>query len=102
MDDLFFIFLGITLFAIVQFWLLRIFWLWYWKINERVDLQHKTTYLLELIATQLGVYDTQTLTVLNESTGKISQIKLDAWIEFRRKNPNATGYRILKNQPPPA
>lgn len=89
-------------FLVLFFLIFREFVLWYFRINDCIKNQLKTNHLLELIGSQLGGTDTGTLTILEESTGRISQVKVDAWIEFRRKNPNATGYRVLRNQSPPA
>lgn len=53
MDTIMIVF-GILCVVIILFLIIRNIVLWYFKINERVELQEKTNLLLELILKQLG------------------------------------------------
>jgi preprotein translocase subunit SecF len=70
---------------------------WYWKINERISVAHKTNFLLEKISMQLGASDLDEITIEEISTGEKKKVKMDKWIEFKIKNPKTTGYRTVKD-----
>lgn len=53
MDTIMIVF-GILCVVIILFLIIRNIVLWYFKINDRVELQKKTNLLLELILKQLG------------------------------------------------
>jgi preprotein translocase subunit SecF len=70
---------------------------WYWKINERISIAHKTNFLLEKISMQLGASDLDEITIEEITTGKKKKVKMDTWIEFKTKNPKASGYRTVND-----
>jgi preprotein translocase subunit SecF len=74
---------------------------WYWKINERISIAHKTNFLLEKISMQLGASDLDEITIEEISTGEKKKVKMDKWIEFKIKNPKTTGYRTVKDDATP-
>ena len=82
---------------ILLFFAFRELNIWYWKINERIAIQHKTNFLLEKISIQLGDNEIDEITVEEIETGKLKKVKLDDWIEFKTKKPNAKGYRTVKS-----
>jgi len=96
-DDLI---IGLTIGFIVLvalFFIFRGLNIWYWKINERISLQHKTNFLLEKISLQLGATDTNEITVEEIATGKKKKVKMDAWVEFKTKNSDSKGFRTVKD-----
>ncbi|MCZ2397631.1 MAG: hypothetical protein LC100_13935 [Chitinophagales bacterium] len=82
---------------IVLFFIFRELNNWYWKINERISIAHKTNFLLEKLSMQLGVSDLDEITIEEIATGKKKKVKMDTWIEFKIKSPKATGYRTVKD-----
>lgn len=82
---------------IILFFIFRELNNWYWKINERISVAHKTNFLLEKISMQLGASDLDEITIEEIATGKKKKVKMDTWIEFKIKNPKATGYRTVKD-----
>jgi len=82
---------------IVLFFIFRELNNWYWKINERISVAHKTNFLLEKISMQLGASDLDEITIEDIKTGKKKKVKMDTWIEFKLKNPQASGYRTVKD-----
>ncbi len=87
----------VLLILIALFFVLREVNLWYWKINERTILSYKTNFLLEKISMQLGASDADEITVEEIATGKTKKVKIDTWIEYKLKNPKATGFRTVKD-----
>jgi len=85
---------------IALFFILRELNNWYWKINERISIQHKTNFLLEKISMQLGAKDIDEITIEEIATGKKKKVKMDAWVEYKTKNPNAKGFRITNDDTP--
>lgn len=83
---------------IVLFFIFRELNNWYWKINERVSIAHKTNFLLEKISMQLGSTDLDEITIEEIATSKKKKVKMDTWIEYKMKNPKATGYRTVKDE----
>lgn len=90
------IFLAIS---ILLFFILRELFNWYWKINERISLQHKTNFLLEKISLQLGATNLDEITVEEIATGKRKNMNMEKWIEFKLKNPKSSGFRTIKSDP---
>ncbi len=86
---------------IILFFLFREVNCWYWKINERITLQHKTIFLLEKISIQLGAADLDEITIEEINTGKKKRIKIDRWIEHKIKNPTSVKYKIVKDETTP-
>lgn len=82
---------------IVLFFLFRELNNWYWKINERISIAHKTNFLLEKLSIQLGASDLDEITIEEIATGKKKKVKMDTWIEYKIKNPKATGFRTVKD-----
>ncbi len=98
MTDDVFIGLIITLAILIAlFFILRELNNWYWKINERISIQHKTNFLLEKISMQLGATDLDEITIEEIATGKKKKVKIDAWVEYKTKNPNSKGFRTVKD-----
>jgi hypothetical protein len=83
--------------SVFLFFILRELFNWYWKINERISLQHKTNFLLEKITLQLGATNLDEITVEEISTGKRKNMNMDKWIEFKLKNPKSSGFRTVKS-----
>ena len=67
--------LAILAILVILFFVLRELNSWYWKINERISLAHKTNFLLEKISLQLGATDLDEITVEEISTGKKKESK---------------------------
>ncbi len=80
------------------FFLLRAVNNWYWKINERIDIQHKTNILLEKILIQLGATNPGEVTVEEVATGQRKTITIEKWIEFKRTYPGDTKLKIVKSE----
>lgn len=87
----------VLLILIALFFLLRQLNNWYWKINERISIQHKTNFLLEKISLQLGATDLSEITIEEIATGKKKKVKIDSWAEYKTKNPDVTAYRTVKD-----
>ncbi|SRR5690554_3843077 len=87
---------ALTILAIL-FFVLRELNNWYWKINERISVAHKTNFLLEKISMQLGATDLDEITIEEISTGKKKKVKIDKWIEHKMKNPTETTYRTVRD-----
>jgi len=85
---------------IILFFIFRELTNWYWKINERISIQHKTNFLLEKILMQLGAADIDEITIEDIKTGQKKKVKMDTWVEFKTKNPDAKGYRTVKDDTP--
>lgn len=83
---------------IALFFILRELNNWYWKINERIVIQHKTNMLLEIIAIQLGVTDLDEITIEEIATNKKKKVKVETWVEYKMKNPKVKGYRTVKTE----
>jgi predicted Holliday junction resolvase-like endonuclease len=83
---------------VILFFVLRELFCWYWKINERVSLQHKTNFLLEKISMQLGATDLDEITIEEVGTGKRKKVKMDKWIEHKMKNPKSIKYKTVKDE----
>lgn len=82
---------------IILFFVFRELNNWYWKINERISVAHKTNFLLEKISMQLGASDLDEITIEEIATGKKKKVEMDTWIEYKIKNPKATGYKTVKD-----
>ena len=87
----------VLVFLIMLFFIFRELNNWYWKINERISMTHNTNFLLEMIAAQLGVSETDVITIEEIKTGKIKKVKMNEWIEFRLNNGDSSSFRTIKN-----
>lgn len=96
-DNVFFGLIITFAILIALFFILREMNNWYWKINERISIQHKTNFLLEKITMQLGTTNLDEITIEEIATGKKKKVKIDDWIEYKTKNPNAKGFRTAKD-----
>lgn len=83
---------------IVIFLIFREIVCWYWKINERIRLQHKTNYLLGKISIQLGASNLDEVTIEVKETGKIQKITMDRWIDYNVKHPGQNKIRIVNKE----
>jgi hypothetical protein len=46
---------------------------------------------------QLGATDLDEITIEEIATGKKKKVKIDAWAEYKTKNPNAKRFRTVKD-----
>ena len=70
---------------------------WYWKINERISIAHKTNFLLERIAIQLGASNSDSIIIEEIATGVRRKMSMDEWTEMKKKY-NTKGFRIVKEE----
>ena len=91
----------IILVVIGLFFVLRSFFLWYWKINDIIKTQNQTNNLLwqlvNIQTTGKPYGDAQgKMVIKNTLTGELHILSREKWEHLIKKNPKQTLYKIIK------